>query len=251
MYTVPRELDDEVARLKLESMGIAIDSLTDEQRGTCRHGTRAPSTLAAVGALSPGGDRQAGRIRARTARSAPPARRAGRAALPPLAGRDRGDPDDGRPRCAGHRHRRGVRDRAGGAAVADAGVAGSASRRCRARLRRPCRCPADGRQPGLGRQPDADSRRSAVRGRRRSPRGAGRSGGRAAPGGGRTLRADRRARRRAAEDGRPGAHPLQRRRAGDRRLRHRAGRHPLGASARPATCTCGWTRRARCCRAPG
>jgi adenosylhomocysteinase len=33
VYTVPRELDDEVARLKLASMGIEIDSLTDEQRG--------------------------------------------------------------------------------------------------------------------------------------------------------------------------------------------------------------------------
>jgi adenosylhomocysteinase len=33
VYTVPRELDDEVARLKLASMGIEIDSLTDEQLG--------------------------------------------------------------------------------------------------------------------------------------------------------------------------------------------------------------------------
>src|SRR5690349_1481042 len=32
VYTVPRELDDEVARLKLESLGMEIDSLTDEQR---------------------------------------------------------------------------------------------------------------------------------------------------------------------------------------------------------------------------
>jgi adenosylhomocysteinase len=32
VYTVPRELDDEVARLKLESMGIAIDTLTEEQQ---------------------------------------------------------------------------------------------------------------------------------------------------------------------------------------------------------------------------
>jgi adenosylhomocysteinase len=31
VYTVPREIDDEVARLKLESMGVGIDSLTDEQ----------------------------------------------------------------------------------------------------------------------------------------------------------------------------------------------------------------------------
>ncbi|MGN6378648.1 MAG: adenosylhomocysteinase [Gaiellales bacterium] len=32
VYTVPRELDDEVARLKLESMGISIDTLSEEQR---------------------------------------------------------------------------------------------------------------------------------------------------------------------------------------------------------------------------
>jgi adenosylhomocysteinase len=32
VYNVPQEIDDEVARLKLESMGIKIDTLTDEQR---------------------------------------------------------------------------------------------------------------------------------------------------------------------------------------------------------------------------
>jgi adenosylhomocysteinase len=32
VYTVPREIDDEVARLKLESMAVGIDELTDEQR---------------------------------------------------------------------------------------------------------------------------------------------------------------------------------------------------------------------------
>jgi adenosylhomocysteinase len=32
VYTVPRELDDRVAALKLESMGVHIDSLTEEQR---------------------------------------------------------------------------------------------------------------------------------------------------------------------------------------------------------------------------
>jgi adenosylhomocysteinase len=31
VYTVPIELDNEVARLKLESMGVAIDTLTSEQ----------------------------------------------------------------------------------------------------------------------------------------------------------------------------------------------------------------------------
>ena len=31
VYVVPKELDDEVARLKLESMGVEIDSLTPEQ----------------------------------------------------------------------------------------------------------------------------------------------------------------------------------------------------------------------------
>jgi adenosylhomocysteinase len=32
VYNVPQEIDDEVARLKLESMGIRIDTLTDEQQ---------------------------------------------------------------------------------------------------------------------------------------------------------------------------------------------------------------------------
>jgi adenosylhomocysteinase len=32
VYVVPRELDDRVASLKLESMGVQIDSLTEEQR---------------------------------------------------------------------------------------------------------------------------------------------------------------------------------------------------------------------------
>ena len=31
VYDVPREIDDDVARLKLEAMGVAIDTLTDEQ----------------------------------------------------------------------------------------------------------------------------------------------------------------------------------------------------------------------------
>jgi len=32
VYDVPREIDEEVARLKLASMGITIDELTDEQQ---------------------------------------------------------------------------------------------------------------------------------------------------------------------------------------------------------------------------
>jgi adenosylhomocysteinase len=32
VYPVPAEIDQEVARLKLASMGITIDELTDEQR---------------------------------------------------------------------------------------------------------------------------------------------------------------------------------------------------------------------------
>jgi adenosylhomocysteinase len=31
VYDVPRDIDDEVARLKLEAMGVQIDTLTDEQ----------------------------------------------------------------------------------------------------------------------------------------------------------------------------------------------------------------------------
>ena len=32
VYDVPRDIDDEIARLKLATMGVAIDTLTDEQR---------------------------------------------------------------------------------------------------------------------------------------------------------------------------------------------------------------------------
>jgi adenosylhomocysteinase len=32
VHAVPREIDEEVARLKLEAMGIAIDTLTPDQR---------------------------------------------------------------------------------------------------------------------------------------------------------------------------------------------------------------------------
>ena len=31
VYDVPREIDDEIARLKLATMGITIDELTEEQ----------------------------------------------------------------------------------------------------------------------------------------------------------------------------------------------------------------------------
>jgi adenosylhomocysteinase len=42
VYDVPREIDKEVARLKLESMGIRIDTLTEEQDtylSSWQHGT--------------------------------------------------------------------------------------------------------------------------------------------------------------------------------------------------------------------
>jgi len=32
VYSVPKEIDEEVGSLKLSSMGIAIDSLTEEQK---------------------------------------------------------------------------------------------------------------------------------------------------------------------------------------------------------------------------
>ena len=31
VYDVPKEIDDEIARLKLATMGVAIDELTEEQ----------------------------------------------------------------------------------------------------------------------------------------------------------------------------------------------------------------------------
>jgi adenosylhomocysteinase len=42
VHTVPTEIDDDVARLKLQSMGIEIDELTPEQEAYLRsweHGT--------------------------------------------------------------------------------------------------------------------------------------------------------------------------------------------------------------------
>ena len=32
LYTLPKSVDEEIARIKLESMGIQIDTLTDEQQ---------------------------------------------------------------------------------------------------------------------------------------------------------------------------------------------------------------------------
>ena len=32
LYTLPQEIDEKIASLKLESMGIKIDTLTEEQR---------------------------------------------------------------------------------------------------------------------------------------------------------------------------------------------------------------------------
>jgi adenosylhomocysteinase len=32
VYTVPKEIDEQVARLKLDAMGIGIDELTEEQK---------------------------------------------------------------------------------------------------------------------------------------------------------------------------------------------------------------------------
>jgi adenosylhomocysteinase len=31
IHSIPRELDEDIARLKLQAMGIAVDSLTEEQ----------------------------------------------------------------------------------------------------------------------------------------------------------------------------------------------------------------------------
>jgi adenosylhomocysteinase len=32
VYSLPKELDEEIARLKLDAMGVRIDTLTEEQR---------------------------------------------------------------------------------------------------------------------------------------------------------------------------------------------------------------------------
>ena len=42
VYAMPAEIDREVARLKLDSMGIRIDTLTASSRPTSRRGRKAP-----------------------------------------------------------------------------------------------------------------------------------------------------------------------------------------------------------------
>jgi adenosylhomocysteinase len=37
LYSVPSELDDRIARMKLESLGVSIDTLTDQQRAYLGH----------------------------------------------------------------------------------------------------------------------------------------------------------------------------------------------------------------------
>ena len=44
VYPVPDEIDREIARLKLDTMGIEIDRLTEEQATTSPPGTRGPSS---------------------------------------------------------------------------------------------------------------------------------------------------------------------------------------------------------------
>ena len=116
---------------------------------------------------------------------------------------------------------------------------------------RPGRDAADGREPALGGRAHAEcaaaartatgmrcERRCASAPRRCTPT--------------RSIAAgDRRARRRAPAGRGAGAHPLQRGRARDRRLRHRAGRDPRRASAGNVAARAGWTRRGRSCRARG
>ena len=70
----------------------------------------------------------------------------------------------------------------------------------------------------------------------------------------RDVRRDRPARRRLARrlaDGRRHSHPLQRRRTGHRRRWHGALRDLRTRPPRPSSRTCGSTKPARCCKAPG
>ena len=52
VYPVPREIDEEIARLKLATMGVAIDMLTEEQAKYLARGTKAPDPPAALVAIA-------------------------------------------------------------------------------------------------------------------------------------------------------------------------------------------------------
>ena len=42
VYVIPKDVDDEIARLKLQSMSVDFDTLTEEQASTSPPGTKAP-----------------------------------------------------------------------------------------------------------------------------------------------------------------------------------------------------------------
>ena len=53
VYDVPKDIDDEIARLKLETMGIAIDRSRRSRRGTSHRGTKGPKPRSASFASRP------------------------------------------------------------------------------------------------------------------------------------------------------------------------------------------------------
>jgi len=54
VHRIPRELDREIARLKLQAMGTDIDTLTLEHRSISRRGTRARTDLVRSGSPTSG-----------------------------------------------------------------------------------------------------------------------------------------------------------------------------------------------------
>src|SRR6266540_3316704 len=188
VYPVPEEIDKEIARLKLETMGVEIDKLTEEQakylaswdegtytaestdsRGGVRHPAppahRRHAEDAAAGGRAAGARLDRGQPRAgrRVGRCAPRHERALRAAVPRLGGSTR----DRRPR-----RRDDVERRSAG---------GARRRRARRRGRQPLRLqprrlrsllerPGTERERGRDLRASGERARRPVRGRRTRPR---------------------------------------------------------------------------------
>ena len=114
---------------------------------------------------------------------------------------------------------------------------------------------ADRGQPVLGDRADEAGVRRGRAGRAtrptRLPSGSTREAAHDPRRGRRRVPGDRRLGAALVPDGATRAHPLQRRRARDRRLRHGARRHPRARSSRASACACSPTRRGRSCRARG
>ena len=228
VYPVPQEIDEEIARLKLATMGVEIDKLTEEQAKYLASGTRGPETSPARSVLEP---ERIVRLEDDAVVLLDQRRLPDEEVELAAATRRRGRGRDPRRWPSAARPRSGSRPRTGYALAARRGEDLDEAERVLARVA------ADGGQSRLGAR--ADARRPDRRARTRAPR----RGGRALPadGGARRGAASRRARARSRTATPAGSRPA----ATARRSARSAPRGSAGCSS-----TSGSTRRGRCCRAP-